>query len=71
MLEAQKVSIVSESREIAPYGMSGGESASCVCNLLRNAAGEEINLGGKAERIIKSGETIIIKTPGGGGFGSN
>ena len=51
--------------------MSGGESATCGCNLLRNTSGEEIDLGGKAERIIESGETIIIKTPGGGGFGSN
>ena len=70
-LEPKKVSIVSERREIPPYGMSGGESATCGCNLLRNTSGEEIDLGGKAERIIESGETIIIKTPGGGGFGSN
>ena len=33
-------------------------------------SGEEIDLGGKVERVIKSGETVIIQTPGGGGFGS-
>jgi 5-oxoprolinase (ATP-hydrolysing) len=69
-LEPRKVSIVSERREIPPYGMSGGESASCGSNLLINISGEEIDLGGKAERIVEPGETIVIKTPGGGGFGS-
>jgi N-methylhydantoinase B/oxoprolinase/acetone carboxylase alpha subunit len=27
-------------------------------------------IGGKVERVVKSGETVIIRTPGGGGFGS-
>jgi 5-oxoprolinase (ATP-hydrolysing) len=69
-LEPRKVSIVSERRNIPPYGISGGESASCGSNILRQASGEEIDLGGKVERVVKSGETVIIRTPGGGGFGS-
>ena len=69
-LEPRKVSIVSERREIPPYGVSGGKPASCGSNILRKVSGEEINLGGKVERIVESGETVIIKTPGGGGFGS-
>jgi len=39
-------------------------------NILRLVSGEEINLGGKVERIVESGETVVILTPGGGGFGS-
>ncbi len=69
-LEPRKVSIVSERRKIPPYGASGGESASCGENILRQVSGEEINLEGKVERVIESGETVIIRTPGGGGFGS-
>jgi 5-oxoprolinase (ATP-hydrolysing) len=69
-LEPRKVSIVSERRKIPPYGASGGESASCGENILRQVSGEEINLGGKVERVIESGETVIIRTPGGGGFGT-
>ena len=69
-LEPRKVSIVSERRKIPPYGVSGGDSASCGSNILRQASGEEIDLGGKVERVVKSGETVIIRTPGGGGFGS-
>ena len=70
-LEPRKVSIVSERREMPPYGMSGGEPASCGRNSLINKLGEEIDLGGKSERIVKPGERIIIRTPGGGGFGSS
>jgi len=69
-LEPRKVSIVSERRKIPPYGMSGGEPASCGRNSLITNSGEEIDLGGKSERIVESGERIIIRTPGGGGFGS-
>ena len=69
-LEPRKISIVSERREIPPYGVSGGKSASCGSNILRKVSGEEIDLGGKVERMVESGETVIIKTPGGGGFGS-
>ena len=69
-LEPRKVSIVSERRKIPPYGMSGGEPASCGRNSLVTESGEEIDLGGKSERIVSSGERIIIRTPGGGGFGS-
>ncbi len=28
-----------------------------------------IDRGGKVERVVQAGERIIIKTPGGGGFG--
>ncbi len=28
-----------------------------------------IDLGGKVERVVKARELVIIKTPGGGGFG--
>ena len=68
-LEPRKVSIVSERREIPPYGISGGEPASCGRNSLINNSGEEIDLGGKSERIVEPGERVIIRTPGGGGFG--
>jgi 5-oxoprolinase (ATP-hydrolysing) len=69
-LEPRSVSILSERRVFPPYGMSGGDEGSCGSNYLRKASGEEIDLGGKFEKVVKPGETVIIKTPGGGGFGS-
>jgi len=69
-LESRKVSILSERRVFPPYGMSGGDEGLCGSNYLRTAFGEEIKLGGKVERIVKPNETVVIKTPGGGGFGS-
>jgi len=68
-LEPRRVSILSERRVFPPYGMSGGDEGSCGSNHLRKNSGEEIDLGGKFEKVVKSGETIVIKTPGGGGFG--
>jgi 5-oxoprolinase (ATP-hydrolysing) len=69
-LEPRRVSILSERRVFSPYGMSGGDEGSRGSNYLRKASGEEIDLGGKVEKVVKPGETVIIKTPGGGGFGS-
>jgi len=69
-LKPRKVSILSERRKIPPYGISGGESGHCGSNLLREISGKEIDLGGKVERVVQPEETVIIKTPGGGGFGS-
>ena len=67
-LEPRKVSIVSERRSRAPYGLFGGESGKCGLNSIRSH-GKEIRLESKVERVVEKGETIIIKTPGGGGFG--
>ena len=67
-LEPRKVSIVSERRSRAPYGLLGGESGKCGLNSIRSH-GKEIRLESKVERVVEKGETIIIKTPGGGGFG--
>ena len=70
-LESRKVSILSERRVIAPYGLRGGHEGLHGSNSIRKISGEEVDLGGKVERIVNPGETVIIKTPGGGGFGSN
>jgi|TARA_B110000438_G_scaffold198716_1_gene190219 5-oxoprolinase (ATP-hydrolysing) len=69
-LEPRKISIVSERRTTPPYGVFGGESGKCGINSIRSD-GKEIKLDSKVERVVEKGETIIIKTPGGGGFGIN
>jgi len=73
-LEPAQASILSERRRTRPYGLAGGEPGQPGENILQ-AAGEKgrprrrITLGSKANIEIKAGDTLIIKTPGGGGYG--
>jgi 5-oxoprolinase (ATP-hydrolysing) len=67
--EDMAVSILSTHRKVAPFGLSGGNDALCGENLLRKQSGEILQLNGSDQVDISSGDSIIIKTPGGGGFG--
>jgi 5-oxoprolinase (ATP-hydrolysing) len=72
-----QVSILSERRVYRPYGLEGGEDAECGQNLwIRRVEradgswGERcISLGGKNSTMMQPGERIIVRTPGGGGWG--
>jgi N-methylhydantoinase B len=62
------VSILSERRVLAPYGLAGGAAGACGRNTLIRAAQEHI-LPGKATVELSAGDTLRIETPGGGGWG--
>ncbi len=64
-----QVSILSERRVFAPYGLSGGQPGKRGRNLFIRAKGTTINLGGKNEIQATPGDRIRIETPGGGGYG--
>ncbi|KAH7025162.1 Hydantoinase B/oxoprolinase-domain-containing protein [Microdochium trichocladiopsis] len=69
-----QVSILSERRVIAPYGMAGGDEGKRGLNLwIRKDPSDEttrtISLGGKATTMMNAGDRIIVMTPGGGGYG--
>ena len=68
-LDTRKISILSERRNYRPYGMSNGAPGMTGRNKLITSLGEEEVLADKVERIVESGERIIIETPGGGGYG--
>ena len=68
-LKKRKVSILSERRKYQPYGMAGGGFGKAGKNSLIKASGKKVLLKGKVEKIVKSGDRIIIETPGGGGYG--
>ncbi len=62
------VTLLTERRVLAPYGLAGGECGACGENvLLRN--GQEIPLPGKGSVELKAGDVLSIRTPGGGGYG--
>jgi N-methylhydantoinase B len=63
------VTILSERRRTAPYGLSGGEPGACGRNVLIRD-GEEQELPGKVETRVKAGDVLSLRTPGGGGWGT-
>ena len=69
-----QVSILSERRVIPPYGMAGGEEGQRGVNLWVRCDPDDgttrtISMGGRATTEMNAGDRIIIKTPGGGGYG--
>lgn len=62
------VSLLTDRRAGRPYGLAGGEPGAPGENVLVRD-GEEIHLPGKTELDLHAGETLSIRTPGGGGYG--
>jgi N-methylhydantoinase B/oxoprolinase/acetone carboxylase alpha subunit len=69
LLEDAVVSIQSERRRFPPKGIAGGNDAACGENLLRRTDGTEVPLPSRITFQASKGETIVVNTPGGGGWG--
>eukprot|EP00439_Symbiodinium_sp_Y106_P089915 s1_g2451.t1 len=67
--EPMHVSILSTHRKIAPTGLTGGSDAALGRNTVLRSDGTREALDSLAECDVQAGDTIIIETPGGGGFG--
>jgi 5-oxoprolinase (ATP-hydrolysing) len=68
-LEPMTASILSSSRAIAPFGLNGGSAGATGRNyVIRNDGGIE-DLPSTATVQMEIGDTFIIKTPAGGGYG--
>jgi N-methylhydantoinase B len=65
------VTLLSDRRIAAPWGLNGGRPGAPGCNRLVTASGEERDLGGKFRRAFSPGERLVIETPGGGGWGKS
>ncbi len=64
-----EVSLLTERRKIAPYGLAGGSPGSCGQNVKTNTQGDEEILPAKGTFSLSKGERLRIETPGGGGHG--
>ncbi len=62
------VTVLSERRRSAPYGLRGGEPGRPGCNLLIRR-GEERELPGQVALQVQAGDLLSLRTPGGGGWG--
>ncbi|MDP2123578.1 MAG: hydantoinase B/oxoprolinase family protein [Parvibaculum sp.] len=67
--EKMSLSILSTRRVIAPFGLMGGEDAQKGENDIRRINGKTERLDGSAQAELDAGDIVIVKTPGGGGFG--
>lgn len=69
-LKPLNVSLLTQRRTVAPYGLCGGENGKPGINkLLRKASGKEEMLGSITHVQVLPGDQLTIETPGGGGYG--
>ncbi|MGA7714137.1 MAG: hydantoinase B/oxoprolinase family protein [Rhizomicrobium sp.] len=69
MLEAVTASLVASRRSKAPFGAAGGNDGLPGRQWVERSDGTTEALSGIAAVALEAGDSIIIETPGGGGFG--
>jgi 5-oxoprolinase (ATP-hydrolysing) len=69
-LRPMTASILSNHRRVAPFGLAGGEPGACGRNRVLRRDGQVEALGACATTEVEAGDSILIETPGGGGFGT-
>ena len=69
-LEPMTAAILSNNRVYAPFGMAGGEPAARGVNSVLRADGSVEGVGHIGKVEMAAGDTFVIETPGGGGYGS-
>jgi N-methylhydantoinase B len=68
ILDAAQVTLLTERRIFAPYGLDGGQPGKRGRNLLIRGEIQQ-KLPGKVTLTAEPGDVISIRTPGGGGYG--
>ena len=69
-LKTMKISLLTQRRTLAPFGLCGGESGAVGRNLFILPNGSCRELPGATEYRAQTGDALIIETPGGGGWGT-
>ncbi|MER5711609.1 hydantoinase B/oxoprolinase family protein [Streptomyces sp. NPDC002122] len=68
-LEPMTVALLTGHRRVPPYGMAGGEPGALGENLVERADGTVEHLGGAATADLGPDDVLVVRTPGGGGYG--
>jgi N-methylhydantoinase B len=63
------VSLMGERRRIPPWGLAGGRPGACGEDWLKRGTGEWERVAGKATFEVRAGDRLLVRTPGGGGWG--
>ncbi len=67
-LQPAEITLLSDRRVTRPYGLEGGEPGHPGRNHVKRS-GVEKDLPGKSSIPVRTGDSLTIETPGGGGFG--
>jgi N-methylhydantoinase B len=65
-----RVSLQTDRRKFAPYGLHGGADGTPGQNSITNRAGVSQEKPGKASFSLQADEIVMVETPGGGGWGA-
>ena len=68
-LEPMTVALLANRHEIPPAGLAGGEAAKTGEAQVCRSNGETFKLRARDQADLEAGDSVVIKTPGGGGFG--
>ncbi|MEW2215247.1 hydantoinase B/oxoprolinase family protein [Streptomyces globisporus] len=68
-LEPVMIALLSGHRRVPPYGADGGEPGALGEQYIERAGGEAVPLEGCDTAELKAGDVLVVRTPGGGGYG--
>jgi len=67
--EPVSLSLLTQNRTEGPYGLNSGQAGQPGEQRLAKHDGEEKELGSVAQETVQPGDRLVIKSPGGGGWG--
>ncbi|MFE2979519.1 hydantoinase B/oxoprolinase family protein [Streptomyces sp. NPDC059258] len=68
-LEPVTIALLSGHRRVPPYGAGGGEPGALGEQYVERAGGETVPLEGCDTAELEAGDVLVVRTPGGGGYG--
>ncbi|MGW1156444.1 hydantoinase B/oxoprolinase family protein [Streptomyces rubiginosohelvolus] len=68
-LEPVTIALLSGHRRVPPYGADGGEPGAPGEQYIERAGGETVPLEGCDTAELEAGDVLVVRTPGGGGYG--
>lgn len=68
-LQPMTANMLAGHRQVAPYGMAGGEPGKTGVNYVEHTDGRRTDLGSRGRVEVQPGDLFVIQTPGGGGYG--
>ncbi|MFB0627295.1 hydantoinase B/oxoprolinase family protein [Streptomyces sp. AB3(2024)] len=67
--EPMTVSTLSGHRRVPPYGMAGGAPGGLGVNHVERVDGTSVPMAGCDSVEVRTGDVLVVETPGGGGYG--